>query len=141
MAAPERDPLQRLLAMEHSAVHLFALLGAQTSQSADPTLYAGVRAAYNLHRARRDLLSSWISDDGGEPVAAAPAYDDPAPFGSADQIAREAARAEQQMCDGYATVVANTVGRRRRWAADALTDAAVRAVTLGDSPAALPGWQ
>lgn len=138
--APEIEPLQALLAQEHAAVHLFALLGAQVSESADPDLYSGLRSAYSTHRARRDLLSGWIADRGAEPVAAAPTYADPPPFDSPAAIARAAAKAETRMSAGYATMVASTTGDDRRWAAAALADAAARAVALGADPVPLPGW-
>lgn len=135
------DALQDTLTLEHAAVHFYALLGAQTSQSSSPTLYDGLRAAYTLHRSRRDLLTGWIRDAGDEPVAAAPAYDDPPPFGSSDEIAAAAAEAERGLAAGYAQLVAVTVADRRRWAADALTDAAIRGLGFGDDPTPLPGWK
>ena len=137
----EVEPLQELLAQEHAAEHLFALLGAQVSESASPALYTSVRSAYSTHRARRDLLSGWIVDRGAEPVAAAPAYADPAPYDSPAAIARAAAKAETRICAGYATMVASTTGDDRRWAASALADAAARTVDLGADPVPLPGWK
>ena len=39
----------------------------------------------------------------------------------------------------YAWLVANTVGGQRRWAIDALTDAAVRELSYRGSPEIFPG--
>ncbi len=44
------DALQTALAAEHAAVFVFGALGGQTSQSADPTLYAAVTDGYVTHR-------------------------------------------------------------------------------------------
>lgn len=48
------DALQTTLAAEHAAVHLYGVLGAQTSASATPDLFAAVSDAYAAHRGRRD---------------------------------------------------------------------------------------
>ena len=63
--------LQRTLAAEHAAVHVYGVLGAQTSSSSTPALFAAVSSAYAEHRSRRDLLTRAVTDLGATPVAAA----------------------------------------------------------------------
>jgi len=120
--------LQTTLAAEHAAVYVYGVLGAQTSRSAAPDLYAALTAAYTAHRGRRDLLTRTIADLGADPVAAEPAYTVPAHLDTGDRVMREAA-----------TLVANTSGVRRRWAIMALNDAAVRVLAFRGAPEMLPG--
>ena len=70
--------LQAVLAAEHAAVYVYGVLGGQTSQSAQPALFAAVDDAYAAHRARRDRLTQQITDLGADPVAAARARACPA---------------------------------------------------------------
>ena len=75
------DALQTTLAGEHAAVYVYGVLGARTSRSAEPQLFADVADAYATHRARRDQLMTMVRDAGGTPVAAEPAYELPEPAG------------------------------------------------------------
>lgn len=131
--------LQETLAAEHAAVHVYAVLGGRVSELADPTAAVQLEAAYEAHRARRDQLRSVIADLGKEPVAAAAGYEvDVEGRGTEELLA--VARATEDRCAGfYAQLVASSVGGQRRWAITALTDAAVRLLTLGGSPDAYPG--
>ncbi len=72
-----REALQTALAAEHAALHVYGALGASTSASASPGLFAELTASYAEHRARRDLLTARVLDQGGEPVAAEAAYELP----------------------------------------------------------------
>jgi hypothetical protein len=133
------EPLQTALAAEHAAVYVLAVIGGRTSRSSSPGLYADLRRAYETHRARRDRLEALIADAGQQPVAAAPAYATPAGI-DAPAGARRAARAIEEGCTRtYAFVVAGTTGAHRQWAIGALTDAAVRSLSFGAAPSALPG--
>lgn len=133
------DALQRALAAEHAATYVYGALGAATSASATPGLYAEVSAAYADHRGRRDLLWSRLRDRGAEPIAAEPAYALPQPLVSADDVTRAALDLERACEETYAWVVEHTSGADRRVAITALTSAAVRALAFRGSPEILPG--
>lgn len=131
--------LQVALAAEHAALYLYGVLGARTSASANPQLYAAVSAAYVTHRDRRDHLSALVLQQGGTPVASEPAYEIPAGLRSASAVARAALALERRSAETYAWLVANTVQDLRRWAAEALTDTAVRELGFRGSPEIFPG--
>lgn len=134
-----RDALQTALAAEHAAVYVYGSLGARTSLSATPQLYADISAGYARHRSRRDRLTALVRDHGGEPRAAEPAYELPTPLDSAAAINRAALEIEHHCEATYAWLVENTSGADRRFAVDALTDAAVRALAFRGSPEIFPG--
>jgi hypothetical protein len=133
------DALQRTLAGEHAAVHVLALVGARVSVSAQPELARRVRAAYTLHRGRRDQLTAMVRGSGTSPVAAEVSYEPATPARTPAQLL-EAARVVEERCAAvYADMVAGTSGASRQWALDALVDAAVRASGFGAAPEAFPG--
>ena len=134
-----REALQTALAAEHAALHVYGTLGARTSASASPTLFRDITAAYDAHRARRDQLTALVRDHGGEPVAAAPAYELPAPLDTPEAVARAALEIERRCEATYAWLVGQTAGTDRRFAISALTDAAVRALAFRGSPEIFPG--
>jgi Domain of unknown function (DUF4439) len=133
------EALQDTLSAEHAALHLYGLYGGRTSQSAAPALFETLQDGHGVHRARRDQLRLMIADLGADPVAAGAAYDEPAGLRSAPQVARAARATEQACAETYAAMVARTSGRHRRWAATALTEAAVQQLRLGGRPEAFPG--
>jgi sirohydrochlorin ferrochelatase len=133
------DALQTALAAEHAAVYVYGALGARTSESASPVLFAEVADAYGTHRAWRDLLTRRLVDAGAEPTPAAATYDLPPATPTAAAVARAALDLELACARTYAYVVAETVDDDRRWAVAALTRTAVREVLLGGAPAAFPG--
>lgn len=136
---PATDALQVALAAEHAAVFVYGALGGQTSQSANPTLYAEVTSAYNAHRDRRDELAALVTAAGAEPVAAEPGYDLPADLGSPAAVAARALQLEEAAASTYAYLVASTTGEARAWGVQALLDAAVRGLAFGGRPEQLPG--
>jgi hypothetical protein len=133
------DALQTTLAGEHAAVYLYGVLGARTSASAEPALFAAVSDGYTAHRARRDQLRSFVYDAGATPVAAEPAYELPSPVRTPDQVTKAAREVEEACAATYAWLVANSVGPKRRWAVNALTNTAVRELTFRGSPEIFPG--
>ena len=135
----ELDALQTTLEAEHAAVYVYGVLGARTSQSGAPELYAAVRDAYQAHRVRRDGLVGEIVALGGSPAPAETAYELPSELGSVEAIARAALGLERACAVTYAALVANTVGRRRARAVEALTNAAVRGLTFRGTPEIFPG--
>ena len=133
------DALQTALAVEHAAVYVYGALGAQTSQSAEPRLYADIGSAYNEHRALRDQLVRLVLDEAGTPVAAQPAYELPADLSSPALVMRTALRLEKSCAETYAYLVANSPQERRRWAINALVMAAVRELAFRGIPEIFPG--
>ncbi|MEO6509516.1 MAG: DUF4439 domain-containing protein [Nocardioides sp.] len=133
------DALQTALAGEHAAVYVYGALGARTSESGTPLLFARITEAYETHRAWRDLLTSRLVDEGAEPTAAAPTYVLPDAPATPAGVAGAAVDLEERCADTYAYVVANTTGADRGWATAALTRTATRIVGLGAPPDVLPG--
>lgn len=136
---PAVDALQVALAAEHAAVFVYGALGAQTSQSGQPTLFGALTRAYSLHRDRRDHLTGVIVAAGGQPVAAEPGYALPADLGSMAVVRTRALAIEEAASSTYAYLVASTSGPDRAWAVQALLDAAVRGLAFGGKPERLPG--
>jgi hypothetical protein len=133
------EALQATLATEHAAVYVFGALGAQTSQSAQPTLYADIGSAYADHRARRDQLVRMILDEGAEPQPAEPAYELPADLSTPDVVTSRALRVEKKCAATYAYLVANSPQEQRRWAVNALVMTAVRELAFLGTPEIFPG--
>lgn len=131
--------LQDVLAAEHAAVYVYSVLGAQTSQSSQATLYAGISSAYLIHRQRRDDLIARIGELGAGPVAASAAYEVPADLSTAARIEAVALRLERACAATYAYAVASTSGGDRGRATTALLDAARREIGFGGKPEAFPG--
>ncbi len=135
MRTPEA--LQETLAAEHAAVYVYGLVGAKLGDGSP--LADRLRAAYVVHRARRDQLRSLIADGGGEPVGAAAAYAVDTSSVTAAHLRAVAVTTEERCAAVYAQLVASSTGETRRWGVDALVDSAVRAVDLGGRPAPFPG--
>ena len=133
------DALQTGLAAEHAAVHQYAVLGGRTRNAVSPLLRSALDQAYAAHRARRDQLTAFVRDEGGEPVAAEPAYALPDGLGSVEGVTAAALELERGCAATYAWMVANLVEDQRRWAVNALTDTAVRVLTFRGSPEIFPG--
>lgn len=133
------EALQETLAAEHATTYVYGVIGAHTSRSATPVLFASVTDAYRTHRDRRDELTSMLRDLGAEPVAAAPVYAAPAGLDATARVERAAARLERACAQVYAAQVAATEGAARSWAVAALGDAAIRELGFGARPSAFPG--
>jgi hypothetical protein len=131
--------LQKALAAEHAAVHLYGLLGAQSSKSKQPILFARLENAYEDHRTARDRLTVLVSAKGDDPVAAKVDYVVPGPTSTTTQIEAVARTIERRVTRTYGELVGNTSGGDRRWAITALDAAAVREVAFGVAPSHFPG--
>jgi hypothetical protein len=131
--------LQRALAAEHAALHVYGALGARTSASDTPRLFADVTAAYTAHRSRRDQLTARLLDRGADPVPAEPAYVLPEAMATPEEVSRAALALERTCTETYAWVVGQTSGTDRRWAVGALTSSAVRELAFRGSPEIFPG--
>jgi len=133
------EALQSTLAAEHAAVWIFGVLGAQTSQSGQPGLYADLSRSYTMHRSRRDHLTRAIRDLDVEPVASAVAYELPDRPSTVARVTATALELETRCAAVYADLVASTYGADRQWAIAALTDAAIRELGYRGSPESFPG--
>jgi len=133
--------LQDALAAEHAAVYVFGVLGAQTSEVEQSTLFDNLLTAYEQHRSARDELVARIQELGGRPVAAAPAYELPNAVSTPTQVVRAALVTEHRVTQTYGTLVAQTVGDDRSWAVDALDESAVRQLRFRGRPENFPGTQ
>ena len=135
----EVDALQTTLEAEHAAVYVLALVGSRTSESAEPQLYAAVRAAYEEHRDRRDALIGEIAALGATPTPAAAAYTAPAGLDGSEGRYRAALTVEQACASTYAALVGATSGPRRVEAIGLLNETAARELSFRGTPETFPG--
>ncbi|MEV5438270.1 ferritin-like domain-containing protein [Streptomyces sp. NPDC052682] len=131
----ELRALQAALAAEHAAVYGYGVVGGRI----DARRRTEARAAYDAHRARRDVLAREVEELGGEPVAAAAAYALPFAVPDAAAAVRLAAELEDRVAGVYSDLVRAAGGTRRALAAEALREAAVRAVRWRGQSVAFPG--
>ena len=129
------EALQKALAAEHAAVYGYGVVGGRIREGRR----AEAKAAYDAHRARRDTLVRQVKDLGGTPVAASAAYALPFPVPDSAAAVRLAAELEDRVAGVYSDLVRATGGERRRAAAEALREAAVRAVRWNGESVAFPG--
>jgi hypothetical protein len=133
------DALQATLAEEHATLWTYGVLGARTSQSASPALYDAVTAAYRRHRSRRDQLRLMVRDAGGEPVAAAVAYELDGALVRPPQVQRTAVALEVAGVETLLALVAQSSGDVRDWALTEATWSAVWQLELGGTAQTWPG--
>ncbi|MFC9545504.1 ferritin-like domain-containing protein [Streptomyces sp. NPDC056956] len=131
----ELRALQAALAAEHAAVYGYGVVGGRIGKERAPQ----ARAAYDAHRARRDTLVREVREAGGTPVAAAAGYALPFPVPDAAAAVRLAAELENRLAGVYADLVRDSGGERRRSAAGALREAAVRSARWSGGSVAFPG--
>ncbi|WP_326687647.1 MULTISPECIES: ferritin-like domain-containing protein [unclassified Streptomyces] len=131
----ELTAVQAALRAEHAAVYGYGVVGGRIAESRR----SQVRQAYDAHRARRDALRRTVRSLGGKPEPAAAAYT--LPFAVPDSAAavRLAAELENRVAGVYADLVRASEGARRREAADAMREAAVRSVRWKGGGVAFPG--
>lgn len=133
------DALQTTLADEHAALYAYGVLGARTSQSASPDLYAALVTAYRQHRSRRDRLRVMVVDAGGTPVPAEPLYPLPGALVQPGQLAATALTLEQSSSATMAAMVAQTSGELRAWALTEAIWSATWELEFGGLPQIWPG--
>lgn len=131
--------LQVVLAREHAALFLYGVLGAHTSLSRSPDLYAAVTDAYDTHRDRRDQLAEAIASAGADPVAAEPGYVLPGGLDVPTGVAREGLRLERECAAAYLWLVEQSTREPRAWAVSSLQNTAARALSFRGSPEIFPG--
>lgn len=129
------DAAQAALAAEHAAVYGYGVAGGRVAKGRR----AEATAAHHAHRARRDALVRTVRDLGGEPAVADPAYALPFAVPGPTAAVRLAAVLEDRVADVYSDLVRAAEGPLRREAADALREAAVRAVRWRGSGVPFPG--
>ncbi|GAA2103781.1 ferritin-like domain-containing protein [Streptomyces albiaxialis] len=129
------DAVQAALRAEHATVYGYGVVGGRVDEDRKQE----AREAYDAHRARRDALRRAVRDLGGEPEPAAAAY--ALPFAVPDGAAavRLAAELEDRLAGVYADLVRASEGTRRRDAAGALREAAIRSTRWKGSGVAFPG--
>jgi Domain of unknown function (DUF4439) len=133
------EALQVTLADEHASVYTYGVLGGRTSQSATPALYDAVTAGYRRHRARRDQLRLLVEEAGGEPVAAAAAYELDGPLLRSAQVQAAARELEGASVETLMALVAQSSGAVREWALGEATWSAAWRLELGGEPQTWPG--
>ncbi|MFD1658440.1 ferritin-like domain-containing protein [Streptomyces caeni] len=131
----ELSALRAALRAEHAAVYGYGVVGGRIV----PSRRGQARAAYDAHRARRDELTRTVRDLGGTPDAAAAAYALPFPVRDSAAAVRLAAELEERLAGVYSDLVRASTGERRRSAASALREAAVRSVRWSGESVAFPG--
>lgn len=131
----ELQALQAALAAEHAAVYGYGVVGGRIRRERR----ADAQTAYDAHRARRDALVREVRDMGGRPVAAAAGYALPFPVPDSAAAVRFAAELEDRVAGVYSDLVRACGGERRREAAVALREAAVRAARWRGESVAFPG--
>ena len=131
----ELQALQAALAAEHAAVYGYGVVGGRIREGRRTE----AQGAYDAHRARRDALARELRDRGATPAAASAAYALPFPVPDSDAALRLAAELEDRVAGVYSDLVRATRGERRRSAAGALREAAVRAVRWRGESVAFPG--
>ncbi|MDJ1132621.1 ferritin-like domain-containing protein [Streptomyces iconiensis] len=126
---------QAALRAEHAAVYGYGVVGGRITEERKNE----ARAAYDAHRARRDALRRTVRGLDGKPAPAAAAY--ALPFAVPDSAAavRLAAELEDRVAGVYADLVRASEGARRREAAGALREAAIRSARWKGSGVAFPG--
>jgi hypothetical protein len=127
--------LQAALAAEHAAVYGYGVVGGRIRGDRR----SEARAAYDAHRARRDALAREVRDLGAEPVSASAAYALPFPVPDSSAAVRLAAELEDRVAGVYSDLVRAAEGELRGTAAEALREAAVRAVRWRGESVAFPG--
>ena len=133
------DALQETLAAEHAALYTYGVLGARTSQAASPELYDVLTVGYRRHRARRDRLRLLVVEAGGEPVAAAAAYElDGRPLRPA-QLQAAALELEVTGVATMLALVATSTDSVREWSMAEATWSASWQLELGGEAQTWPG--
>lgn len=129
--------LQSALAAEHSACYGYGVVGAHLPVGSTALATAG--ADWIAHQRARDELTAMISDRGGQPVAAAVAYELPFPVTSPATAAELAATMEDRVAQAYQAVVALSEPQLRMFGAEQVLQAALRAESWRGSTEAFPG--
>jgi len=129
--------LQHALAAEQAASYGYGVVGAHLP--AGSAAEAAADTDWVAHMRARDLLTGMISARGGQPAAAAIAYQLPFPVASADTARQLAATIEDQVAEAYLGLVALPDSGLRSYGAQQVRTAALRAQSWRGSTEAFPG--
>jgi len=127
--------LQAALAAEHAAVYGYGVAGAYLSGSSRTT----ATADWVAHQVTRDTLEAMLRSRGAQPVPAAVGYQLPAPVRTPAEAAQLAVILEDRVAAAYLGLVALTGAAIRRFGAEQLQAAALRAAAWRGSTVAFPG--
>jgi hypothetical protein len=133
--AAELTAVQAALAAEHAAVYGYGVVGGRVREGRRQE----AKTAYDAHRARRDALVREVRDLGGTPVAASAGYALPFPVPDSAAAVELAAELEDRVAGVYSDLVRAATGGLRGTAAEALREAAVRAVRWRGGSVPFPG--
>ncbi|MFJ3419156.1 MULTISPECIES: ferritin-like domain-containing protein [unclassified Streptomyces] len=133
--AAELTAVQAALAAEHAAVYGYGVVGGRIREGRRQE----AKTAYDAHRARRDALVREVRDLGGTPVAASAGYALPFPVPDSAAAVQLAAELEDRVAGVYSDLVRAATGGLRGTAAEALREAAVRAVRWRGGSVPFPG--
>ena len=133
--AAELTAVQAALAAEHAAVYGYGVVGGRIREGRRQE----AKTAYDAHRARRDALVREVRDLGGTPVAASAGYALPFPVPDSAAAVQLAAQLEDRVAGVYSDLVRAATGGLRGTAAEALREAAVRAVRWRGGSVPFPG--
>jgi len=123
------------LAAEHAAVFAYGTVGAYLPAP----LVDGARQAEAEHRRRRDALLLSASNKSQNPAPAEPAYALPFPVVDQATAVRLAVQVEERTAAVWRAALPDTTGEHRKFALDALVDAAQRAARWRRAGGANPG--
>ena len=135
MSGGELKAVQAALGAEHAAVYGYGVVGGKIGEARQRE----AREAYDAHRARRDALTRTVRGLGGTPTVAAAGYTLPFQVTDSDSAERLAAELEERVAGVYSDLVRASGRDRRGTAAEALREAAVRAVRWRGGSVAFPG--
>ncbi len=129
--------LQQALAAEQAAAYGYGVVGAHLA--AGSATAAAADADWTAHLRAGSELTELISARGGQPVAAAVAYQLPFPVTSAATAQQLAATIEDRVAQAYLVVVALPEHGLRSFGAQQVRAAALRAQSWSGSTEAFPG--
>ena len=132
---PDIAALEAALAAEQAASYGYGIVGSHLTG----VKFAAAAADCVKHERARDSLTGMIAARGGQPHPAAAAYRMPIKVSTAAQARSLAILLERQVAAAYLSLVAVSDPALRRFAADRMRAAAVRAARWGGRPQAFPG--
>jgi hypothetical protein len=136
-AAAAVAALQQALAAEQAAAYGYGVVGSHLTAGSAPA--AAAAADWVAHLRAGSELTEMISDRGGQPVAAAVAYQLPFPVNSPTTAQQLAATMEDRVAQAYLVVVALPEQGLRSFGAQQVRAAALRAAAWRGTTEAFPG--
>ena len=135
MSGGELKAVQAALGAEHAAVYGYGVVGGKIGEARR----SEARKAYDAHRARRDELVAGRAGPGRQTRRGGGRIRAAFPVTDSDSAVRLAAELEERVAGVYSDLVRASEGDRRGTAAEALREAAVRAVRWRGGSVAFPG--